>query len=619
MNKIKIINLPEITAADNTTYIPVSTGSTNVTRKISAANLAGFDNVSYLPQEKSGVEMTQARANIGAAAKSWATIEDNLTIAYSSNPIDPNGDEVFKIENLDSPDGPDVTVNDFGYMYLRKGIYLAAGADIEGVTATDFFNLKGITSPVQAQLDSKAPKSSPTFSGAASFNSIYSTGAINSEDTIYAEQQITGNRVMADEQMIFGPDAVIKIITGYNGSTPIYREFPATELSSSDLNGTQYVMVYGTGTPEENAAELQAAYNEAKKMPKHLGTFAPGDSIEIYKGQTFVNSAIPITHVMVANSNYSGAIALAPIGTFSRRDSQSELNAALARRVTVIIAPGEYNFGQYSAFNLTAANINVVSLTGKRDVKINNISVQANYCTVSGIDCSSGSFSISDSLSSILIDNCSGGDSSFGGATSDGISVPGTFTNCEGGSFSFGASGVASGKFIDCIGGAHSFGTLTATSILRDCRLLTGTYSNYSAGKVINCIDGNGDIINNPPLVASSGSKVKLITLDDPQDSVDDPYSYNLTMDDNGATLIVNDEGMTSSGLIVFDFSNFTTEDLSKPFAVTIVGVGYIYAAYKFMDGPVVQLTSGASTDKTIMLCRDPREGLDTPFARILG
>lgn len=52
MNKIKIINLPEITAADNTTYIPVSTGATNATRKISAANLIGFENVSCLPQGK---------------------------------------------------------------------------------------------------------------------------------------------------------------------------------------------------------------------------------------------------------------------------------------------------------------------------------------------------------------------------------------------------------------------------------------------------------------------------------------------------------------------------------------------------------------------------------------
>ena len=67
MNKVKIINLPEINVVDNTTYIPVATGVTNTTRKISAANLAGFNNVSYLPQDKTSVEMSQARNNIGAA------------------------------------------------------------------------------------------------------------------------------------------------------------------------------------------------------------------------------------------------------------------------------------------------------------------------------------------------------------------------------------------------------------------------------------------------------------------------------------------------------------------------------------------------------------------------
>ena len=66
MNKIKIINLPEITAADNTTYIPVSSGTSNSTRKISAANLAGFNNVSYLAQEASDSEKLQARTNIDA-------------------------------------------------------------------------------------------------------------------------------------------------------------------------------------------------------------------------------------------------------------------------------------------------------------------------------------------------------------------------------------------------------------------------------------------------------------------------------------------------------------------------------------------------------------------------
>ena len=89
-------------------------------------------------------------------------------------------------------------------------------------------------------------------------------------------------------------------------------------------------------------------------------------------------------------------------------------------------------------------------------------------------------------------------------------------------------------------------------------------------------------------------------------------------MEDNGATLIVNDGGNTSLGLVIFDFSKFTPAELLLPFAVTIVGVGFIFAAYKNGLEPVL-LTTSEDINKTIMLCRDPRAGLDTPFARILG
>lgn len=423
-------------------------------------------------------------------------------------------------------------------------------------------------------------------------------------------------------------------------------------ISTNDLNGTNYVMVYGTGTPEENAAELQAAYNEAKKMPRHLGTFTPGDSIEIYKGQTFVNSSIPIKY-MVANSNYSGTIGAAPAGTFSGRDSQSEFDAVLARRVTVIIASGEYNFGA-SAFVVDSPGINIVSLTGNSDVIINStenipgwnnncgIKVTANDILIKGINCKTNVFFIESNLDNLICEYCIGGNYSFGGGggTASGLfnncvggtasfgtdgTASGTFNNCIGKNASFGggSGGTASGTFTNCTGGTASFGGGSGGSLsgeLINCKLTAGTFVTPTGeGKIYNSIDGNNTLVNYPPLAVPSDSKVKLITLDDPQDSVDDPYSYNLTMDDNGATLIVNDEGLTSAGLIVFDFSNFTTEELSKPFAVTIVGVGYIYAAYKTAGGPVVQLTSGASIDKTIMLCRDPREGFDTPFARILG
>lgn len=253
-------------------------------------------------------------------------------------------------------------------------------------------------------------------------------------------------------------------------------EFVRAKDFYETLNGTNYLMVYGVGTPEENAAELQAAYNEAKKMPRHLRTFSSGDSIEIYKGQTFVNSSIPITHVMVANSNYSGAIALAPIGTFSRIDSQSGLDAALARRVSVIVAPGEYNFGASNSFTLNTARIDIKSLTGKKDVLINSVSVSSDYVYVSGVNCGTGRFLVSDALPNIIIENCEGGIGSFGGEQYNGVDTSGTFIDCIGGDYSFGSYGTASGKFTRCIGGDYSFGTEgTLTGYFEDCE--SGDYS----------------------------------------------------------------------------------------------------------------------------------------------
>lgn len=460
MNKIKIINLPEITAADNTTYIPVATGATNTTRKISAANLAGSNNVSYLPQEKSGMEMTQARANIGAAAKSYATIEDNLTIAYSSDPLDPNGDEVFKIENLDNPDGPDVTVDDWGYMYLRKGIYLAAGADIEGVTSDDFFNLKDITSPVQDQLDSKAPAESPTFTGTTNFE-----GDVQVSENVTVDGDVRAYKNIVDSWLQFGAGAKIKIQTGMNGGTPVYREFPATELSSSDLNGTQYVMVYGTGTPEENAAELQAAYNEAKTMPRYLGTLSSTTPIQMYKGQIY--------SIFTGSYLYEKVIEDKIFNPFNTTGNTVRVDESEAEsiRTTVIVAPGEYNFGS-SGFTLNTSRIDVKSLTGKKDVLVNTVNVQSDYCYVAGINCREGSFVVSDNLSNIVIENCEGrGVNSFCGEFQNGVTASGTFIDCIGGDYSFASYGVASGKFIRCIGGDYSFGTEgTLTGHFEDCK-----------------------------------------------------------------------------------------------------------------------------------------------------
>lgn len=332
-------------------------------------------------------------------------------------------------------------------------------------------------------------------------------------------------------------------------------------IGTNDLNGTNYLMVYGVGTPTDNAAELQAAYNEAKKMPRHLGTFNPGNSITIYKGQTFVDSTIPVKF-FIANTDFTGTIAVAPAGTFAGRDSQSEFDAALARRASVIVAPGEYDFGS-STFTIDATGVDVVSLTGNADVIIRRLIVSADYIYIKGIT-ALNDFGVRSSLSNIVIEdcesktslasyfnlkgantllgtfinckgtdcsfadndggpgkasgtfiNCTGGDKSFGGG--GGGTADGTFTNCVGGDNSFAGlgGGTASGKFIGCTGGETSFGLGSGsilTGTLENCKLTSGTFPTPTgAGKIYNCIDGNGNLINTPlPIFADNAAAASL-------------------------------------------------------------------------------------------------------------
>lgn len=494
MNKIKIINLPEITAADNTTYIPVSTGVTNATRKISAANLSGFDNVSYLPQTKTGMEMAQARDNIGAVKRSYAEVEDNLLITYSADPIDPNGDEVFKIENSNTPGEPDLTMNDFGYMYLRKGIYMAAGADIEGVTAADFFNLKDITSPVQAQLNSKAPLHSPTFIGVplfsgdgAQFNCpVVLDNNVSVTGVLFGENEIGANKVLANETIQFGPDAVVKIQTGVSGGLPVYREFPATELSSSDLNGSNYVMVYGVGTPTENAAELQNAYVEAAKMPRFIGNVSYGDPYkQYYRGQSFYQLETDKYRRLIQD------VASVGNGDVSNPVYSDEITESEAKAVStsIVIAPGEYKFATY--FDVSESGINISSLTGLMDVKISSMIVSGGYSTIYGVDCMEGLIDVATNYENVSFIKCRGGYASFGGSdTTSSNDVSSTFIDCIGGDYSFGGYSIASGRFVRCTGGNYSFGgSNTASGVFIDCTGGTSSFGGegVSTGKFTRC------------------------------------------------------------------------------------------------------------------------------------
>lgn len=215
------------------------------------------------------------------------------------------------------------------------------------------------------------------------------------------------------------------------------------------LYGTQYVFVTANGTDTENATELQSAYNTAKTM------------------------------------------------------SPSSTN-----RITVVVGMGNYDFGS-SSFDMDTEYIDLVSLDGNRSVVLNatlntsdrtegSINMTANNVFVKGVDV--GEKKINTPLSSayqqIKLENCKGGDYSFGGfENSIPVESYGTYINCEGGDYSFGANTGASGNYIGCKGGDFSFGYFgTASGTFTDCQggeASFGGNGGTASGTFTNCVGGD--------------------------------------------------------------------------------------------------------------------------------
>jgi len=150
--------------------------------------------------------------------------------------------------------------------------------------------------------------------------------------------------------------------------------------STVGLGGTQYVFVTANGTNVQNAAELQAAYVTAQGM-----------------------------------------------------------SPSITNRITVIAAPGNYDFSTAN-FEMDTQYIDLVSLDGNRSIVfngLNTIEITANDVFVRGVDVGTLTFTLANSLNLLRVENCKGGYYSFGG----GNLANGTFTNCTGGDFSFGGDG----------------------------------------------------------------------------------------------------------------------------------------------------------------------------------
>jgi hypothetical protein len=179
-------------------------------------------------------------------------------------------------------------------------------------------------------------------------------------------------------------------------------------LSASPLSGSNYSFVEASGTPLQNGLSLSSSYALAKTYP-------------------------------VSSTN----------------------------RFSILVGPGKYQFT--SNFNLDTQYIDIVSVTGERDILVtgsNTISITADDVYVRGIDVGTKNFTIADDLPLLKLNNCKGGDLSFGGTADPApgdpplpqILINGTFINCEGGDLSFAGNGIASGIFENCTGGESSFG-----------------------------------------------------------------------------------------------------------------------------------------------------------------
>jgi hypothetical protein len=157
-----------------------------------------------------------------------------------------------------------------------------------------------------------------------------------------------------------------------------------------------------------------------------------------------------------------------------------------SNRYAVLLGPGNYEFTQ--SFNINTPYIDVVSLTGYKDVYItgsNTIQVSADNVYVRGIDVESKNFTITSSLSNTIFKNCKGGSSSFGGSiVPSAYTISSTFVDCEGGSNSFaGEFGTAEGTFTNCIGGNNSFG-FDCAGIFNNCQ-----GGDFSFGGLVGTID----------------------------------------------------------------------------------------------------------------------------------
>jgi hypothetical protein len=178
-------------------------------------------------------------------------------------------------------------------------------------------------------------------------------------------------------------------------------------------------------------------------------------------------------------------------------------------RITIVASPGYYEF-QGADFEMAEPWVDLVSLDGNRSIKIigsYTISVTTNDVYANGVDTGTLPFKVAGDLPGVTIENCKGGDYSFGFGDGEAIGVSSKFIDCEASNYSFGyttGKGInanASGTFIRCTSGDYSFGSgaesdaSQASGIFIDCtaggRSFGALPGSVASGQFTRCIAGD--------------------------------------------------------------------------------------------------------------------------------
>ncbi|MFT3753680.1 MAG: hypothetical protein QM800_12680 [Paludibacter sp.] len=264
--------------------------------------------------------------------------------------------------------------------------------------------------------------------------------------------------------------------TGQSTTSVMSQKAVTDAIAELSKNGANYLMVYGVGTPTENAAELQAVYNAAKNMPRYIGDIDSSSQtlITVYKGQTFHDVGAGVYGICVVDF----------IDSPSENIQYSDITEIQAKstKITVIVAPGEYKFNINNSFTVDTNCVDIVSLTGNRDIKINGLKVSTANVLLKGFDAGEQKIQIINALDlTTVFDNCIGGVESFS-VMDDNLG--GTFINCECTASGFNAFNSfinEAARFINCKSVYNSFGynALAVYGYFENCEAGDNSFASY--------------------------------------------------------------------------------------------------------------------------------------------